>query len=443
MREGWSAISDIMGLGMKPQSLKRQLEAIFDRLKDLAWLRVQRRGALLLLNSKGDLVLVAQCGYDREQARNCEQVGLARCACGTVAQTGGLTHRVCDGALAKDGVSGQHYILPLNADGRMLGVAPIFLEPGHTPSEDETAFMNDLAKALAQIVSRRLIEETIQVRELELEEKQADVIRKLGTASEYRDNETGLHVMRMSHIAGAIAKALGLSVDERERLVMAAPMHDVGKIGIPDAILLKPGKLDPNEFAVMTTHSTIGGKILDGADILMQTAREIATTHHEKWDGSGYPAGLAGEAIPLSGRVCAVADVFDALLSPRAYKTPWTVEAAIAHIRDGAGKAFDPKVVAAFDAAMPEILRIRELYRENVIDPRDTLALPPLDGKPGAWVVWDQSVKVGIDVIDEHHRYLFELTNDLYEAIEQQRGSREIGRVLIPTCVDYDSLRDF
>lgn len=437
LREGWSVIADLMVYSVNPLGPQEQLETVLDHLARLPWLKTRQRGAILLRNSRGVLVQVARTGMTEERAAWCERAAEERCGCGRTATTGNLAWAACEGdaILERPVVAGEgessHFILPLVDNGHAFGVVPIFLKPGHSPSAAEETFMQDLSRVLSGILARRMMEEVIQVREMELEDKQAEVIRKLGAASEYRDSETGMHVMRMSHYSGVIAKAMGHSVEERERLVMAAPMHDVGKIGVPDAVLLKPGKLDQAEFEAMKVHARIGADLLDGDDILMRAARQIALTHHEKWDGSGYPAGLKGEEIPLDGRICSVADVFDALTSNRPYKKAWTVEDAVKHIRGEAGRSFDPAVVAAFEAALPEILRIRELYRDDIIDPQNSsLSLPPVPEVPDAWMPWDDGIRIGIDVIDEHHRYLFDLTNDLYRAIHLRRGSREIGRVL-------------
>nr|CAX83875.1 Response regulator receiver modulated metal dependent phosphohydrolase [uncultured bacterium] len=213
-------------------------------------------------------------------------------------------------------------------------------------------------------------------RELELLRTRMEIIRRLGQAAEYRDNETGLHIHRMSHYSALIGEALGLSRDDQELLLHAAPMHDVGKIGIPDRILLKPGKLTEDEFVIMKTHTTLGGRLLDQEpSLLLRTAHRIALTHHEKWDGSGYPRGLIGEEIPLLGRICSLADVFDALTSQRPYKQPWSVEQAVNEIRRCAGTAFDPKVVQVFLEVLPRILAIKErfpdpeLSKSEVADP--------------------------------------------------------------------------
>jgi putative two-component system response regulator len=204
------------------------------------------------------------------------------------------------------------------------------------------------------------LEEMVRARTEELNQTRLQIIRRLGRAAEYRDNETGLHIIRMSKISALLARRLGWSEADCELMLNASPMHDIGKIGIPDTVLLKPGKLDAEEWAIMQTHAAIGAELLDGDDSeLLRLARSIALSHHEKWDGSGYPSGLKGEDIPQAGRIVAVADVFDALTSSRPYKKAWPLEQAIALIRDGAGSHFDPEVVAHFLAALPEILEIR------------------------------------------------------------------------------------
>lgn len=191
------------------------------------------------------------------------------------------------------------------------------------------------------------------------------VLRHLSRAAEYRDNETGLHILRMSHYSALLAKKHGWSDSDCELMLHASQLHDIGKIGIPDAVLLKPGKLDSAEWEIMKTHVTIGADILDGSESnLLRLARTIALHHHEKWDGSGYPSGLVGRAIPQSARIAAVADVFDALTSERPYKRAWPVEDAVAFIRENAGTHFDPEVAEHFHQCLPEILAIREQHLE-------------------------------------------------------------------------------
>ena len=198
-----------------------------------------------------------------------------------------------------------------------------------------------------------------------LRETRLNIVQCLGMAAEYKDNETGLHVIRMSHFSRVIALAAGFSEDDADEILHAAPMHDVGKIGIPDAILQKPGKLDSQEWDVMRQHPEIGAQIIGDHDAsLLRMARRIALSHHEKWDGSGYPGGLAGEAIPVEGRIVAIADVFDALTSVRPYKQAWPVDKAVDLIRSERGKHFDPQLVDCFLDSLDAIIEIKERWAE-------------------------------------------------------------------------------
>lgn len=209
------------------------------------------------------------------------------------------------------------------------------------------------------------LEALVRERTRELEETREAIIVRLGRAAEYKDNETGMHVQRMSHYAYELARVLGMPEDWAVLLRMAAPMHDVGKIGIPDAILQKPGKLDDSEWLVMRTHPAIGAEILkDDSSPLMTMACKIALTHHEKFDGSGYPNRLKGEQIPLEGRIVAVADVFDALTSERPYKKAWSIEEAMVLLKEEAGRHFDPQVVAAFDQVVDKVPQIRAAFAD-------------------------------------------------------------------------------
>jgi putative two-component system response regulator len=215
------------------------------------------------------------------------------------------------------------------------------------------------ARVRAQLAlqdQNRALEAKVRERTQELRETRLEIIQRLGRAAEFRDNETGMHVIRMSRFSQLIALELGLPEGEAELLLQAAPMHDVGKIGIPDRVLLKPGKLDAEEWAIMRRHPEIGhGIIGTHRSPLLKMAALVALNHHEKWDGSGYPAGLAGEAVPLEARIVAVADVFDALTSVRPYKAAWTVEAAVALLEKEAGAHFEPRLVQAFLARLPEV----------------------------------------------------------------------------------------
>jgi len=214
------------------------------------------------------------------------------------------------------------------------------------------------------ILEKKVIERTEQLNQTRLE-----IIRRLGRAAEYKDNETGMHVIRMSHYARLLAEAISDDQQWIDLIFNAAPMHDIGKIGIPDNILLKPGKLDDKEWDIMRKHPEFGANIIgDHNSELMQMAKEIAITHHEKWNGFGYPYKLKGEEIPLSGRIVAIADVFDALTTERPYKKAWTVEDAVNLINEESGKHFDPELVTLFHKVLPEILEIKVMYAEEKAD---------------------------------------------------------------------------
>lgn len=193
-----------------------------------------------------------------------------------------------------------------------------------------------------------------------------DTIHRLSRAAEYKDEDTGAHILRMSHYSAAVARKMGLNDVTVESILYAAPMHDIGKISTPDRILLKPGKLDQDEWEIMKQHTTVGGRILEGSDTeFIRLAEVVALTHHEKWDGSGYPKGLKGAKIPLVGRIVAIGDVFDALTSKRPYKEPFSLEKSYGIIREGRGNHFDPDVVDAFFAVEDEILAIKDKCKDE------------------------------------------------------------------------------
>lgn len=258
----------------------------------------------------------------------------------------------------------------LKADAATASIPVIFIT-ALTDSQDETAGfdvggVDYLTKPVSPPVVRARVRTHLSlVRMDELRETRLQIVQRLGRAAEYKDNETGLHVIRMSHFSQLLALAAGCSPAWAEDLLNAAPMHDVGKIGIPDAVLRKPGPLDADEWATMRRHPEIGAEIIgEYPSGVLQLAREIALAHHEKWDGSGYPRGLAGEAIPLSARIVAIADVFDALTTRRPYKEPWPVQDALDHIAAQAGKHFDPALVALFAPLLPQLLEIRARWAE-------------------------------------------------------------------------------
>ncbi len=222
----------------------------------------------------------------------------------------------------------------------------------------------DYQQHLEQKVERRTEELRRAIEKIKL--ASLDTIFRLSRAAEYRDEDTGAHIKRMSQYSAAVARKMGLNEETVETIVYAAPMHDVGKIGIPDRILLKPGKLDPGEWEIMKQHTIIGAQILEGSDAeFIKLAKVIALTHNEKWDGSGYPKGLRGSKIPLSGRITAIADVFDALTSKRPYKEPFSLERSFGIIKQSRGNHFDPEVVDAFFATEDAILEVKEKYKDE------------------------------------------------------------------------------
>jgi putative two-component system response regulator len=219
------------------------------------------------------------------------------------------------------------------------------------------------------VVKARVRTHLSLVRADEVLASRQQVVHCLGKAAELKDNETGLHVVRMSHYSRLLGAAAGIAANDLEDLFGAAPMHDVGKIGIPDAILLKPGRLDDAELAVMRQHAEMGARIIgEHRSGMLAMAREIALCHHEHWDGGGYPRGLAGEAIPLEARIVAIADVFDALTSARPYKKAWQFEDAVAYLQEQRGRHFDPTLVDLFVSQLDAVRDVAKRFGEPAID---------------------------------------------------------------------------
>lgn len=210
-------------------------------------------------------------------------------------------------------------------------------------------------------LTSQVIERTNQI-----EETRAEIIKRLGRAAEYKDNETGMHVIRMSYYSRFLAEQIGADPQWCELLYNAAPMHDIGKIGIPDRVLLKPGKLDAEEWGIMQKHVEYGADILGNHNSeLLSLAREVALGHHEKWNGKGYPNGVKGEDIPLSARIVAIADVFDALTSERPYKKAWPIDKVIKLLEEEAGEHFDPKLIPEFMVCLPRVFEIMKEYGDD------------------------------------------------------------------------------
>lgn len=247
-----------------------------------------------------------------------------------------------------------------NLHGEVLGAFQVLNKKSRKEfdTEDEEILTILSSQAGVALENAQLYEQVRQTTE--------DTIFRLAAAAEYKDRDTASHLVRMSRYSVLIAEALGYSKEYCVNIHLASPMHDIGKLGVPDAVLMKPGKLDEKEWAEMKKHPFYGGEILKNSDNeLIRMSQRIALSHHEKYDGSGYPQGLKGEEIPMEGRIVALADVFDALTSKRVYKEKFSLEETLKIIRDGAGKHFDPKVVQAFERVLPRITEIMNQYADK------------------------------------------------------------------------------
>jgi HD-GYP domain-containing protein (c-di-GMP phosphodiesterase class II) len=240
-----------------------------------------------------------------------------------------------------------------NVSGRIIGVFEVINKDEGVFDGDDEGILQLMGSLAASAIENAQLYES-------LSKSQLETIYRLAVTAEYRDQQdTAIHLRHISEYSALIAQGLGLPEREVENLRYASPLHDIGKVGIPDSILLKPAKLTPEEFEEMKKHTLYGAKILSGAESkLLQTACKVAAAHHERFDGEGYPAGLRGEQIPIYARIVSVADVYDALCMPRVYKQQWAPEKAREYIRAGSGKAFDPGVVDAFERVYGDISRI-------------------------------------------------------------------------------------
>ena len=268
------------------------------------------------------------------------------------------------------GMTGYQVCEQLKADPATAAIPVIFVTALNDACDEVVGFDAGAVDYITKPVSPPIVRARVRthlslVRVDELKRTRLEIVQRLGLAAEYKDNETGLHVIRMSHYARILGLAIGMSEAEADDLLHAAPMHDVGKIGIPDSILRKPGPLNAEEWKVMQSHATIGGDIIGRhAHGMLAMAHNVAMTHHEKWDGSGYPNGLSGTQIPLAGRIVAIADVFDALTSARPYKAEWPVEKAVEYLEQQCGQHFDPELVQIFLAQLPAVLEIKRRWAE-------------------------------------------------------------------------------
>ncbi len=251
--------------------------------------------------------------------------------------------------------------------GFELGAADYIIKPISPPIVHARVrahlALSDQRRYLEHLVVERTSE--LECSNRQLEQTHLIMLQQLGRAADYRDNETGMHIVRVGNFSKLLGLASGFLESQAELLMYASMMHDIGKIGIPDHVLLKPGKLTGEEFEVIKKHPEIGAGIIGDHDAeVLKMAKQIALTHHEKWDGQGYPSGLSGEDIPIVGRIVAIADVFDALTCIRPYKRAWSIESALELITDEAGKHFDPGLVKLFLNMEAELRRIALEYSD-------------------------------------------------------------------------------
>lgn len=269
------------------------------------------------------------------------------------------------------GMSGHEVCSILKSELQTQGIPIIFISSLSAVYDETTGFalgaVDYISKPVRPSIVRARIKTHLSLVHMEeLKKTQLQIVQRLGYAAEYKDNETGRHVIRMSHYSRILAESLGFSLARVDEIFNAAPMHDIGKIGIPDTILKKNGKLNEDEWLIMKNHPVIGAKIIgEHNDGLLKVARQIALSHHEKWDGTGYPYGLRKEEINLEARIIAIADVFDALTTARPYKSAWSIHEATSYLNDQAGKHFDPNLVSLFLQKLPEVLLVREQWKES------------------------------------------------------------------------------
>ena len=268
------------------------------------------------------------------------------------------------------GLGGYEICQRLKADPVTAAIPVIFVTSQSDVEDELSGFSCGAVDYISKPVSPPIVQARVRihlslVRVEELRASRLEVVQRLGRAAEYKDNETGMHVIRMSHYARLLALAAGLGEELADELLHAAPMHDVGKIGIPDHILLKPGKLDAEEWAIMQRHAAIGADIIGEESVgMLRLAHRIALEHHEKYDGSGYPNGLVGEQIDICARIVAIADVFDALTSARPYKPAWPLDQVIDYLVTQRGKHFDARLVDLFLDLLPEVDLIRRRWQD-------------------------------------------------------------------------------
>ncbi|MBF0428722.1 MAG: HD domain-containing protein [Magnetococcales bacterium] len=360
-------LSALLETTLEPMSMEKQLRTAIQIISTTPWLGLTGKGAVFIADPAiKQMKLVAHDQLNVQEQQQVAKVSMTRCLCQRENNWRGAIQLPQDDPehipCLKSNTGQSNYCIPIPGSQGPVGVMHMQLKSGSISRDDE-AFFSTVAGTLSGIIERRRMESELQIKNEELKKTRLDIIHRLGMAAEFRDMDTGFHIVRMSKYAAILAQAAGFPEEFCEILLNAAPMHDVGKIGIPDHILLKPGRLNEEEWEIMKKHTLIGSMMLHGYEAEpMNTAHIIALTHHERWDGKGYPIGAPGEEIPIEGRICAIADVFDALISTRPYKNAWSVEDALMEIRKGAGTSFDPHLVTAFVDCFPEIVAVSKNY---------------------------------------------------------------------------------
>ncbi len=440
--ESKHAISRILHITMSNQEMVQQLQQILETLVTISWLEMQKQGAIFLVNNHRELVMVAQYGLAAGIQESCARVPVGECFCGRAAETGETQFQNRAGGerfSCLQSEKGQgHYNIPLkDTQGRVIGVLCLYVQAGHEPHPEEAELMHMLGGIISAALQNRNLQLQSRINRVRWQHAQQDVLHKLVSASEFRDTDTGDHIKRMSKYSKIIGRYHGLPEDQLDLLELAAPLHDIGKIGIPDEILLKPGRLSDTERKVMQEHSTIGGDILTGNHPLVVASRQIATSHHEKWDGTGYPLGLKDREIPLFARICAIADVFDALTTKRPYKEAWPVEKAVDLIVAQSAISFDPDLVTAFQLGLPEIMEIKTVFSSGEAHGLEGFRTDFIQvdrNVPG----WKDSYSVGVWQIDRQHQYLISLINRINNATTQFDP-----QLIVETILDMQSYARF
>jgi len=435
-------INSLLKTSLRDCGMNEQLTEILNILARVSWLSISPRGAVFLTNGDNELIMIAHHNLSRDQKEACARISVGECLCGRAAAKREILfsncidarHTIRPGGMRRHG----HYNVPLVKDGKLLGVMVLYVPHNHSQGENEELFIEMIGNTVANIIAKKILEEQIKISHYEVEESRNETISKLLSASEFRDPETGMHIKRMTEYAVAIGKEIGLPARNLSLLRQCAPMHDIGKIAIQDSILLKPGPLTKKEYQVMQTHTTVGADLLKGRTEYLRVAREIALTHHESWDGRGYPYGLKGERIPLWGRICAVSDVFDALTSDRPYKKKWSMSRAMEYIVAHAGTQFDPRLVDAFIRGIGTIKRIMSIYRDDITDGDSALTMECSE-KQAQWLQWDDSLSIGINTIDAQHQFLICVANEVHKKVRSGEGAD----VVIPAInkmMDYSDI---